>query len=233
MILLVNICPYLFFWNSNMGSKNIDFVPAQQTKAAMKLKVASDFYLQKFIKFTSVGIFHNYFELLYAALLESDPDIECFTPQPLKIMVKGKRYIPDFHYIKNDKSFIAELKPRGEFDDEKKSICEDIFASMDMTFEVVNNDDVIKEKIKAINWLQIVKVNLTSTIEDTNYQELKLLSDVACGKVSCFDDVIDVGNRFSTKLEEIALYRLIYKHELSACLEKELIGLNTGVSLCH
>jgi hypothetical protein len=207
--------------------------PEQQNKTSMKLKVAADVYLQMFIKFNSIAIFHSYFELLYAALLESDPEVECFTPQPMKIMVKGKRYIPDFHYIKNNQSLIVELKPRGEFDDEKKSICEEIFASKDMQFIVVNNDYVKSEQIKAINWLQILKVNLSSTIENTKNQELKLMSDVACGKITCFGDVIDIGDRFSTKLEEISLYRLLYKHQLTANLDKELISYETGVSLCH
>ncbi len=226
------MCP-LLFRSAYMGSKGNDFVPIQQTKTAMKLKVAADVYLQMFMKFKAVGIFHSYFELLYAALLESDPEIECFTPQPIQIKIKGKRYIPDFHFIKNNVSFIAELKPNGEFDNEKQSICEEVFSSMEMQFFVVNNDDVLREQIKAINWLQIVKVNLSSTIENTKNQELKLMSDIACGKVSSFGDVIDVGNRLDTKLEEIALYRLIYKNQLSADLEKDLINLETGVSICH
>ena len=130
--------------------------PKQQFKTAMKLKVAADVYFQKFKKFPRVGIFHSYAELLFAALLEADPEVSDFTPQPMQVRVKGKRYIPDFHYIKNNKSFIAELKPRGEFNEEKKLICEEIFSLQDMQFEVIPNEYALKHEIKAINWLQVI-----------------------------------------------------------------------------
>lgn len=216
-----------------MNVKESEFKPVQQIRTAMKLKVATDAYFQMFEKYNQVGIFHSYSELLFAALLESDQKVSDFTPQPMQVRIKGKRYIPDFHYIKNDKSFIAELKPRGVFNEEKKAICEEVFELQDMKFEVINNDDVLKQEVKALNWLQIVRVILTSKIEDTVNQEHKLMSDVVCGSVSKFGDVIDTGNRMATKLEEIALYRLIYTNRLHAEIDKHLINLDTEIMICQ
>lgn len=205
----------------------------QQFKTAMKLKVAADIYFQKFKKFPKVGIFHSYAELLFAALLEADPEVSDFTPQPMQVRVKSKRYIPDFHYIKNNKSYIAELKPRGEFNEEKKLICEEIFSLQDMQFEVISNEYALKQEIKAVNWLQVLRVILSSNLDTTSNQELKLMADVINGSVNKFGDVVDVGNRFGTKLEELALYRLIYEGKLKADLDKQLIHIDTRIETCH
>jgi hypothetical protein len=205
----------------------------QQNKSAMTLKVAADIYFQMFKKFNQVGIFHSYSEILFAALLEADHEVSCFTPQPMQVSIKGKRYIPDFHYIKNNQSFIVELKPRGEFNEEKRKTCEEVFFNKGMKFKVIKNEDVLNQEIKALNWLQIIRVILTSTLNETRNQELKILAEVVNGSTSTFGDVIDTGNRMGTMLEEIALYRLIYKGRLKAELSKNLISLNTEIKTCY
>ena len=206
--------------------------PKQQTKTAKKFKVNTDFYMQKFIKYPHTAVFHCYPELLHAALLESDKDVKAFTPQPFNIKVKSGKYVPDVHYIKNNESIVAELKPNGKFDLEKKEFCEAYFKNQNMEFIVVSNESVYEQQVKALNWLQVIRVILTSTYENTLNQELEIMSDIATGKVEVFSDVIDSGDRFRTMLEEIALYKLIYDHKVVASLDEKIINYNTRVKLC-
>jgi hypothetical protein len=126
--------------------KKHKLIPIQQTKIANRLKVGSNFYLQKFIKFPAVGIFHSQSELLFAALLEGNPSVDSFTPQPFLVWVKGKRYIPDFYYVKDNQSFVIELKPKGKFDEEKRKLCEELFLQHDMNFKVIANEEAFKKK---------------------------------------------------------------------------------------
>ena len=206
--------------------------PEQQTKIAKKFKVNTDFYMQKFIKYPHTAVFHSYPELLHAALLESDKDVKAFTPQPYNIKVKSGNYVPDVHYIKNNESIVAELKPKGKFDLEKKEFCEAYFKNQNMKFIVVSNESVYEQQVKALNWLQVIRVILTSTYENTLNQELEILSNIATGKVEVFSDVIDSGDRFGTMLEEIALYKLIYDHKVVASLDEVIINYSTKVKLC-
>ena len=50
-------------------------VMQQQVKSASRILRSADTYQQKFIKFPYIGIFHSYSELLHAAILESDPNV--------------------------------------------------------------------------------------------------------------------------------------------------------------
>ncbi len=207
-------------------------IAKQQVKTASKLLKNADCYLQKFIRFPQIGIFHSLAELLYAALLEADPDVISFVPQPFKLFVNGKRYIPDCYVAYKTKREVIELKPEGKFDESMVvPLTEHFRQKHDADFKVVTNESVFDQELKARNMLFIIRTLSNVSEISTNNQEQELLGQFYFRPKQRIGDVVQINNRMNAYLNEIALYRLIHQSRLSISHDKP-IDIDTEVILC-
>lgn len=206
-------------------------IPKQQINSAKKILVSAQCYLQKFIKFPDIGIFHSYAELLHAALLESNQLVNSFIPQPCKTMIYGRRYIPDCYVAFSNKREVIELKPAGKFNDAHFAPLSEFFdTELDAKFKVITNEEIFAQEQKALNWLFIIRVLVNNSHEITDNQECQLLKVLSDKPQQNLGDLIQVGNRMNSFLHELALFRLIHKGQVSINNDKD-IDLNTEVSL--
>ena len=219
----------------NIKSNNVSsnsLLPIQQTSFASKILRSADSYQQRFIKFSDIGIFHSYSEFLHASILESDREISTFTPQPLSLLIKGRRrYVPDCYYVKSGKRYVIELKPLGEFDEELKIPLELFFDYHDIKFEVISNESVLEKEVFALNWLHIVRTLINAKLEDTEAEEVRLWEKFLMEPQKTIGDIVSIGNRIDGRAREIALFRLVHRGKLKIDFDNREIGLDTEVSL--
>lgn len=216
--------------STNVSSNSL--LPIQQTSFASKILRSADSYQQRFIKFPEIGIFHSYSELLHASILESDPEVSTFTPQPFSLLIKGRRrYVPDCYYVKLGKRYVVELKPSGDFDEELKIPLELFFDYHDIKFDVTSNESVLEKEVFALNWLQIVRILINANLEDTNAEEVRLWEKFLIEPQKTIGDVVSTGNRIEGRAREIALFRLAHRGKLKFDFDNREIGLDTEVFL--
>ena len=71
-----------------------DTLAPQQRKTSLAFKKACDFRAQQMLKHPTLSEFHSRAEHLHAGLLEGDPDVISYTPQPFLLRLHGKPYQP-------------------------------------------------------------------------------------------------------------------------------------------
>lgn len=206
--------------------------PVQQVRYASKILRSADCYQQRFIKFAGIGIFHSYSEFLHASLLEADPDISTFTPQPLSLLIKGRRYVPDCYYVKSGKRYVVELKPLGEFNEELQIPLESFFDYHNIKFEVISNESILENEVLALNWLHIIRTLISAGLEDTEAEEIRLWEEFLLENHKTIGDIISIGNRINGRAREISLFRLIHRGKLKIDFSDREIRLDTEVFLC-
>lgn len=205
-----------------------DSLTPVQCQSPAKLKIACDFRQQLMLKHPTVSDFHSEAEWLHAGLLEGDPEVVSYVPQPFRLRVKGTYYTPDVYVAgKSDTPRVIELKPRGEFDEAKGKALSAYLALKGMRFEVISNESVIEQRQLAENWLEIVRIlNLAVDIDTQPVEGDVLVRVIQSGSLT-LGDVVDPGNRARGYREEIALLRLLHRGHLKANLEDALLGFDT------
>ena len=211
-------------------AKSDNLLPRQQ-QSAEKLLRSADCYQQKFIKFPHLGIFHSYAELLHAALLESDCEVESFTPQPFMFRLGKARYVPDCYLVKNGKRIIVELKPKGELSDDKRIPVEEFCRLENMTFEVISNESVLQSEQRALNWLKIIRVLISATEIPALEEEHKIYDRLFEETELELGDIVFKGDRIGQKRIEIALFRLAHKGIVKLSLDQHPLSYTTMVKL--
>lgn len=207
-------------------------VIAQQTKSALKIKRSADFYLQYFKKFPDLGIFHSYPELIHAALLEANPEVSDFVPQPLKLYVGNRRYIPDCYYVENKNKKVVEIKPEGKMEEKIRIPVQEFLKKHKMDFFVISNEEILEQEQLGLNWLQIIRVINSGKGIETKDTKLKILDLFYENNQRTVGDFISQGNRLNSFKMELALYKLIYDHSISFNESAGLINYDTEVKLC-
>lgn len=219
-------------YSSEANNSTEAVLPASSDAASFGIQKKSDCYRQKFIKFDAVGTFHSLSELLYAALLESDIKVSTFTPQPTPFLIAGKKYFPDCFYVRKGKRHYVELKPKGVFNREKRIPMEEHGRSNDFEFLVVSNEEILSQKVKADNWLRIVRVLVSAAFENTEGEELEIIQRLNYEPSLALFEIIDAGDRIQRRFLEIALFRLAHRGIVSLDLDNESINPSTEVTLC-
>lgn len=212
--------------------KSDTLVPCQQITAS-NFKTACDFRQQWMIKHPALSDFHSWAEHLYAGLLEGDPNVTSYIPQPYRLRIQQRRYTPDCYIVSdNQPRRVVDLKPKGEMADEKRIPLIHFFAQYSMQFEVVSNESVYERQIEAENWLEIVTILHQARDLSTTNAEQQVLESLY-QKGGCFlGDLIDCGNREQTYLQEIGLFRLLHQGHLTAGLTTNHLDFDTEFSLC-
>ena len=210
------------------GIKLKKLIPEQQT-TSLKLLKSADCYLQKFLKFPEIGVFHSYAELLHAALLESKPGVINFVPQPFKLRVGNRTYIPDCYYIKNGQRYIVEIKPRGEFNQSTVLLVKKKLELENIKFTVITNKSILKQEVLAINWLHIVRSLLATEWMQTSTKQHQLLTSLHHKSQQTISELIDFD---SDGINEIALFRLAHMGKVKIELHSNLMNPDSRVELC-
>lgn len=192
----------------------------------------ADCYEQCGVKYPLRGTFHSYAELLHFALCEGDPLVTTFIPQPYRMRIDGKPYIPDAYLVRGGERIVVELKPHGEFDDAKRVPLEAFFRFHGMRFVVVSNDSMLAREIEALNWLEVVRTLASAVDIDTSRAELELWQTFADEPHWALGDLLDAGDRQQGFVRELALWRLLHRGKLRAHWELDCLSPDTVFERC-
>jgi len=209
-----------------------DTLVPEQCSTPIGFQRACDFHQQNFIKHPGRSDFHCRAEYLHAGLLEGNPNILIFVPQPFKLIINGRRYTPDCYILDGSVRRVLEIKPQGVFEDEKRIPLEQYFELHGMKFEVVSNESIFEREAEAENWIEIVRTLYIAIDWDTEASEYKVLDYFYQHPECTFGDFVDPGDREGTFAEEVALFRLLHRGVIQADLTSKPLDYNTEVQLC-
>lgn len=197
-------------------------------------RVATDFRVAQMLKHPTPCEFHSIAEYFHALLLEGDPLVSRYVPQPflLHIGKRQRRYKPDCYVVRNGLVDVVELRPRAEFDDRRRQILEAFFQTQRMRFVVVANETVLARRCEALNWQKIIQTLVLHRDLATESIERELLDDVIRRDTVKFGHYVLRGDRASSRPREIALLRLLHHGKLSADLDREPFGYHTELRPC-
>jgi hypothetical protein len=211
-----------------VSAKNL--VPIQQwTRAGFKRH--TDCYERQMLKHPHLSVFHSLAELYHAALLEGNPSVSVYVPQPFSLRVGSRYYTPDCYVMDEGKRRVVELKARGDFPEDMEIALKAFFKRYGMVFEVMDNERALERYVLAENWLTIVSLlysarDYGSEVEEIEVEEALAVSSKPLGHL------IDAGNRFGTFMTEVAVFRLLHRGFLTADLSDRPLDYDTEVALC-
>ena len=207
--------------------------PLQQPSSA-KILVSADCYQQVMIKYPHLGVFHSYAEFIHALLLESRADVFRFVPQPFLLWVNGRRYTPDCYMHTSAGMTVIELKPRGEMRTPSPEALRPFFAREHMTFEVLSNEAVLAHETEALHWLRLIQVMVVANQYhlDTTGEERDLLQTCAERGPLALGDLISPHRHSQQYPQEVALYRLLHRHQLATDLVTRPLDYDSEIRLC-
>ena len=206
-------------------------VPHQQQHSALKILRSADCYQQKFLKFPYVAITHSWAELLNLALLEADVLVTSFVPQPFRLRVGKRRYIPDCFFEREGKKYVVELKPEGADFDHIAEPVKMFFKTKNIDYSVISNESIYEQSIFAENWLYIVRTLNTSKTIDTDREECSLMDELCQGPLT-IGQALSLGDRLETSQREIAIYKLAWRGQVELDLRNESLSADTEIKLC-
>jgi len=212
--------------------KTDSLTPCQQ-KTTPGFKTATDYRVQHMLKHPFLSQFHSRAEHLMAGLLEGNRAVTSYVPQPFLVWIGKRRYTPDGYIVSDDAPrTVYELKPRGEFPDERRIPLEHFFAQYGMPFEVYSNESIYERELEAENWLEIVRILHLARDYETTDAEQHVLEQLFKKGPCTLGDLIDPGDRERTYPEEIALFRLLHRGHLMANLAEKPLNFDTEFSSC-
>lgn len=219
--------------NQTLDVRCDSLIPCQQP-TRLGLKKACSLHTQVMIKHPHLSFFHSYAELLYAGLLEGDPTVISYTPQPYKLWLKRKPYIPDVYIARSDSlPTVVELKPRGEMDEHKVALLTRYFDEYNMRFIVASNEECFDRHTEAANWLEICRNLHLARDMDTQAEELALLEKLAINEELTLDEIIDRGDRERTYYQEIACFRCLHRGRIQTDLTRGPLDFDNVFTRCR
>ncbi len=207
------------------------WTPVQQ-RSAWRIKRQVDCYFQKGLKWPETAIFHSRAEILFAGLLETDPTVTSYCPQPMTFRIgSNTSYTPDFYVNRHGAKEIYELKPRGEFEKEWLSDLIAVLETQGFQFVVLPNEWCFKREIRAENSWRIVRfINACSDL-DTDELESRLIERVENDERQ-FGSLVNMQPGEPDLYSELACFRLLVNRKISINLDQHL-NYNTLVSLAN
>ena len=205
-----------------------------QRPTSRQLMRHANYYERQMIKHPHRSAFHSESELLHAGLLEGDPTVISYIPQPFLLRVNGQPYTPDCYIVRQDgRREVIELKPNGVLDPSLQDPLEAFFSQQEMVFRVISNESVEARRTEAENWIEIVQNLYLARDFDTDAAELEIIECLAEGNVTTIGALSDPGDRSQLYLREIGLYRLLHRGVVAAELADKALDWDTQVQLCH
>ncbi|MFA0812777.1 Tn7 transposase TnsA N-terminal domain-containing protein [Microbulbifer epialgicus] len=191
-----------------------DSLVPRQRHTPVKLQRAFDFRMFWALKHPAAkSEFHSFAEYLHAGLLEGDPKVTSFVPQPYRLRVHGRYYTPDCYVLTNGHRQVLEIKPKGIFDDSLRVPLEHYFLLHNIEFKVISNESILARQREAENWIEIVHTLFAARDINTHANELGLLRLLQDHREDGLEvrEIVDPGDRERTYSDEIALLRLMHR----------------------
>jgi len=218
---------------SQARSVRCDNLEPCQRATNPRFKIACDFRQQVMLKHPYLSEFHSRHEHLHAGLLEANPDVLAYTPQPFQLYVHHARYTPDVYVVmRNGKVRVIEIKPHGEMDEAKRLAIDAFLALYNLSFEVMSNETIAEQEVQAQSWLEIVQRLARAEAMDTQTEELAVLERLTTAPALTVGDLVDAGARDNSYLTEIALYRLAHRGLVQMDFASDPLSYDTELSLC-
>jgi hypothetical protein len=215
------------------GQVKAETLEPHQQPTPRGFKIATDFRQQVMLKHPALSDFHSRAEHLHAGLLEGEPAVTSYVPQPFPLRIGKRRYTPDCYVVAdNARRRVVELKPEGKMDEALAGPLSHFFTQRGMDFQVVSNESVYAREVEAENWLEIVRILHMARAVTTTSQETELLERFAHQGPCTLGDLIDPGDRERTYQHEIALFRLLHRGQLRGDLTERPLDFDTGLFLC-
>lgn len=218
---------------TDYGEVHCDTLLPKQRITPISFQTHCDFRRQVMLKHPYLSDFHSYAEFLHAGLLEGNPDVTSYVPQPYLLYVSGQKYTPDCYVMANGNITVIELKPRGEFEDRLRTPLESYFRIKGIKFEVLSNESVLERELEALNWLTIVRVLNSAINIITDTAEYEVISTLQKFEKCTLSDIVDAGDREESYPNEVALFRLLHRGILKSDLDENVLSYNTEVYHDH
>jgi len=204
----------------------------QQQPTNPKLKKATNLLCQWFPKHPAdISVCHSLAEYLYCCLLEGEPDVVGFVPQPFIIWVGNRRYTPDIYIARrNGLCLVQELKPENQLPLPAQSALERFFERQGMVFETITNEEVFEREAEARHWLHIVQILLRFQSLDTRDREQDILEYLLSHGDTCVGDILPPTNATPAPLIEVALLRLLHQGVVSTDLTQSPLNFDSVLS---
>ncbi|HEY9031985.1 MAG TPA: hypothetical protein VIM93_11535 [Kangiella sp.] len=218
-----------------MTDKSVDFLRhpvCHHTPLSFRRK--TNYYEQIMLKHPLPSPFHSLAEYLHGGLLEADPSVQSYVPQPYQFKINGKRYIPDVFVIRGNQKIVMEIKPEAQTPFHYEQYLEPFLHKYQIRFEVITNESILAQEQKAVNWLKIVQVLVAankSRIRTTQLQDEIMSKLLMSDEAIELGDFIDSGDRQRTYATEVAVFRLAHAGLISLALEQSDLGFDTVLSL--
>ena len=202
---------------NTLHSIKADSLTPSQRETSRAFMTSCDFRQQYMIKAPFLCQFHSYAECLFAALLEADPCVLSYVPQPFQVRIGVKRYTPDFYVTHHEKApQVIELKSDNNPMQQQK--VEALTAYFDSAicahFTVIMNSVVYEKKVLAENWLRICRRLHLGRYLDTQSLEEEVISNALTHCGSTLRDLIKPHGSDSCFERELAVLRLLHKGQL-------------------
>lgn len=217
-----------------LRSIKADSLIPQQRETPMGFRTACDFRQQFMIKAPFLCQYHSYAESLYAALLESDPRVASYTPQPFLLTIGRGRYTPDFFVTRHNKpARVIELKAaKSQMSEEKIQALSAFFEQeIGARFKVVQNQAVYEKQVLAENWLRICRRLHLGRFLDTRNLEEQIMTSALTHPGSTLWDLIRPHSAGALFEREIAVLRRVHKGDLKINLTEVAIHFDMEVTL--
>ncbi len=208
-------------------------VPSQQ-RTSLALETNADVYLRTCLKYPGRGVFHSYPEYLHGVLLDIDPDVSYFVPQPFALRIGRKPYIPDVYVVRNGQQEVIELKGKHSLDPVIEASAQAFFADYGIHFSVISNNTALAREQEALNWLPLLHVLACANQSglETRAMASTLLTRCRQFPGSTVGDLLSPARRPTQYVEEVALYRLLVDHQLTADLVSAPLTYTSVLTAC-
>ncbi len=205
-----------------------------QRQTERGFRVATDFRVAQMLKHPTPCEFHSIAEYYHALLLEGDPNVSRYVPQPFLLTIgkRQRRYTPDCYVVRDGQVDVVELRPRAEFDERRRQALEAFFRTHRMRFVVLENEVVLSRRCEALNWQKIVQTLVLHRDLVTWSIEQELVDDVLHRGTVQLGDYVRQADRESSRPQEIALLRLLHQGKVSADLAEDPLGYDTELTVC-
>lgn len=215
--------------NASAGS----LTPSQR-KTEQRFRVATDFRVAQMLKHPTPCEFHSLAEYYHALLLEGDPSVSRYVPQPFLLAIgkRQRRYTPDCYVVRGGQVDVVELRPRAEFDERRRQTLEAFFRTHRMRFVVLENEAVLSRRCEAWNWQKIVQTLVLHQDLATSSIEQELWDDVLRRGTVQLGDYVRHSDRPLSRPQEIALLRLLHQGKVSADLSRGELDYHTELTAC-
>jgi len=194
--------------------------------------MACDYRMAQMLKHRAPSEFHSIAEYYHALLLEGDPAVTRYVPQPFQLTIGKRRYVPDCYVVRDGNVDVVELRPRAEFDEKRRQALQAFFNLHGMRFVVIPNETVVSRQTEALNWQMILQMLVCHQDLDTTQLELEFFEAVWRAGGVQFGDRVRRSDRSSSRAQEVALLRLLHQGKLRAELTRQRFGYDTELRPC-